>query len=321
MAGKELENEAAAFNKRILERMNAGFIPDLQMKQKCDYFYQSPFRDSYYSNIAYGSGFKEMVSLINTYCPKTRKILDIGCGPGTFSLELARLGYDVTALDISEQSIQLAKQTLAKTTKDRKFGSLKYFVSSIEKFQGGPFDLIFCRGVLHHLHNGGKSELACCSRLLNENGFFVCSEPTSENLKEEDIKVISLIRGLLALTGSWYDKEISKMVDSPEHLKAFFNSVLIEYTSETDRHEKEGQSPNDISSSGKIIFDALKEEFTQIYYKPDLNIVYRLLGGLRGSDDICYPIAAFLYAWQNEYKRNASAGSNVFYFVGKKKPS
>ena len=41
-----------------------------------------------------------------------------------------------------------------------------------------------------------KPELACCSRFLNEDGFIVCYEPAFENLKEEDIKVISLIRGL-----------------------------------------------------------------------------------------------------------------------------
>ena len=103
-----------------------------------------------------------------------------------------------------------------------------------------------------------------------------------ENLKEEDIKVISLIRGLRALTGNWYDKEICKMTDTPEHLKMYFNSVLNEFTNETDRHENEAQSPNDISSSGKMIIDALRVEFTQMYYKPDLTIVYRLLGGLRG---------------------------------------
>jgi len=107
---------------------------------------------------------------------------------GIFSLELARLGYDVAAIDMSEQSIDFSKQTLSKTPKVQNFGSLKHFVSSIHEFQGGPFDLIFCRGVLHHLQNGGKSELACCSRLLNENGFIVCYEPAFENLKGEDIK-------------------------------------------------------------------------------------------------------------------------------------
>ena len=139
MVEKELENEAAAFNKRMTDRMHAGFIPDLQMKQKCDYFYQSPFRDSYFSNIAYGSEFREMISLINTYCPNKKHILEIGCGPGIFSLELARLGYDITAIDISDQSIEFAKKTLSKTPRDQNFGSIRHFVSSIHEFQGGPF--------------------------------------------------------------------------------------------------------------------------------------------------------------------------------------
>jgi len=54
---------------------------------------------------------------------------------GIFSLELARLGYDVAAIDMSEQSIDFSKQTLSKTPKVQNFGSLKHFVSSIREFQ------------------------------------------------------------------------------------------------------------------------------------------------------------------------------------------
>ena len=32
----------------------------------------------------------------------TRKVLDLGCGPGFFSIILAKMGYEVTAVDCSE---------------------------------------------------------------------------------------------------------------------------------------------------------------------------------------------------------------------------
>jgi len=41
---------------------------------------------------------------------KTIKILDIGCGTGRHSIELAKRGYSVTGIDLSESQLQRAKQ-------------------------------------------------------------------------------------------------------------------------------------------------------------------------------------------------------------------
>ena len=38
------------------------------------------------------------------------KVLDVGCGPGIVSLQLSDLGYDVTALDFSENMLDKAKK-------------------------------------------------------------------------------------------------------------------------------------------------------------------------------------------------------------------
>lgn len=41
---------------------------------------------------------------------KTKKILDIGCGTGRHSMELAKRGYSVTGIDLSEAQLQRARQ-------------------------------------------------------------------------------------------------------------------------------------------------------------------------------------------------------------------
>ena len=47
---------------------------------------------------------------------KGKTVLDIGGGPGRYSIYLAKLGYDVTLVDLSENNIKLAMQKQWKTT-------------------------------------------------------------------------------------------------------------------------------------------------------------------------------------------------------------
>ena len=47
--------------------------------------------------------------LIKKFNPTTQTVLDIGCGTGLHDIELAKLKYDVTGLDISNEMIYIAK--------------------------------------------------------------------------------------------------------------------------------------------------------------------------------------------------------------------
>ena len=51
--------------------------------------------------------------LIDKYFPRQGCICDIGSGPGRYAIELIRKGYAVTLLDLSEASIQIARDRLA----------------------------------------------------------------------------------------------------------------------------------------------------------------------------------------------------------------
>ena len=41
---------------------------------------------------------------------KGQQVLDIACGSGNYSIYLAKLGFDVTGIDISENAIVIAKE-------------------------------------------------------------------------------------------------------------------------------------------------------------------------------------------------------------------
>lgn len=52
---------------------------------------------------------------------KSLKILDIGCGTGRHSIELAKRGYDLTGIDLSEQMLAKARLNAAAQNVDVKF--------------------------------------------------------------------------------------------------------------------------------------------------------------------------------------------------------
>lgn len=82
---------------------------------------------------------------------KGKKVLEIGCGIGTDTINFARAGAEVTAVDLSSESLALAK----------KRAQVFNFESHIKFYQGNAenltdyvplekYDLIYSFGVIHH---------------------------------------------------------------------------------------------------------------------------------------------------------------------------
>ena len=91
--------------------------------------------------------------------PAGAKILDVGCGSGWLSEYFARLGYDVTGIDISEDLIRMARERVASVPYhlDHESAiSCRFLVHDIETGpfpgeSGAKFDAIICYDSLHHL--------------------------------------------------------------------------------------------------------------------------------------------------------------------------
>lgn len=67
-----------------------------------DYDLLATFYDSFIDPEVY----EEYTTLINQYTTQG-SVLDIGCGTGTLSIELAKAGYEVVATDLSEEMLQI----------------------------------------------------------------------------------------------------------------------------------------------------------------------------------------------------------------------
>ena len=312
-AREDLINEAESFDRRIRERIDAGFIPDIRRAKKCDYFYKSFWRDPHFINLYMGEIIRRFISMISKHGGTNLSILDVGCGAGYVSLELARAGYRVKGIDISGEAIAVAKETLSTNSYTEGFGSLEYEVSSLEN-ASDMCDVILFSGVLHHfpdIDNAVKKSLT----LLPKNGLLVCHEPCHEIWRLEDAAQVALLRLLLSLVGSWYEEYKSENL-TMEGFKEFAKEIHREYLEERDRNES-AQSPNDNSCPGSRILSVLRESLIEIEYQPSVSFIYRMLGGLRGQDHTVKDVSTLLSTFDRFGVESGFLRPNAFFFVGR----
>jgi SAM-dependent methyltransferase len=74
-------------------------------------------------------------------------VLEFGCGTGTNAVELARHGFAVTAVDCVEQAIEVARCKARAAGVDVDFRVGDVLTDNL----GGPYDILFDRGVYHYL--------------------------------------------------------------------------------------------------------------------------------------------------------------------------
>lgn len=84
---------------------------------------------------------------IKRYVRRGDRVLDAGCGPGRFAAIAAGLGATVTALDLSERQLQLAKETIGKAgLLDRIDAFVSADIADLSLFPDGHFSAAVCYG-------------------------------------------------------------------------------------------------------------------------------------------------------------------------------
>jgi len=131
----------------------------------------------------------EMISHVP---PGAERILDLGCGTGFFLAELAAGHPGSVGLDISHDMLKVSDEYVPGArlvTGDA--GRLP--------FRRSAFDVVFCKGSLHHTRDH-VGFLTNCREALRAGGVLIMSEPCNDN------PLIRLARALLYRKSAHFDQ-------------------------------------------------------------------------------------------------------------------
>jgi 2-polyprenyl-3-methyl-5-hydroxy-6-metoxy-1,4-benzoquinol methylase len=103
-----------------------------------------------------------------------RRVLEVGCGEGATSVQLALLGADVTGLDLSATSLERGRQLAALHGVAVEFRRANVETDDLPP---GPFDVVWCDNILHHVVPALPDVIHKLKRALRPGGLFLAREP------------------------------------------------------------------------------------------------------------------------------------------------
>lgn len=209
----------------------------------------------------YGEIFSLIKESIRLYCgaQKTISVLEVGCGPGFMSLELARSGFNVTGIDLSNECISIARRFADKDPHIAERGKLEYlagdFFSHQQLIKG--FDAIVFVGALHHFPDQ-DAIIGRCKDLLASDGIIIVHEPTRDRVQKKNAAIYLLVKSLLFKAGGYYEAVNSytstRQIDND--VEAVFKKMRYE-----DDHGDKLQSVNDNSAGYTAMLGVLTANF------------------------------------------------------------
>ncbi|XMB72674.1 class I SAM-dependent methyltransferase [Mycoplasmatota bacterium WC30] len=144
-----------------------------------DYDLLATFYDSFIDPDVYD----EYIRLINQYTT-VGSVLDIGCGTGTLSIEMAKAGYQVVATDLSEEMLQVVSFRAKEEELELEIGMYDLL---------DPIDFLFdnivaSMDVINHLTDLEDVEFGFTNiyNSLKSNGFFIFDVLSAEYIDALD---------------------------------------------------------------------------------------------------------------------------------------
>ncbi|MDP4199183.1 MAG: methyltransferase domain-containing protein [Bacteroidota bacterium] len=131
----------------------------------------------YASDPRFRRRFLRITHLLDRILPRTPgRALDMGCGTGVFSRELASRGWRVTAVDSSENMIEQARSI-------PHVGEIEFSTSTIEAYQAAPssYEVIVAFSMLEYVEDD-EAAIAKLVAMLAPHGILIVSVPNRVGL-------------------------------------------------------------------------------------------------------------------------------------------
>jgi 2-polyprenyl-3-methyl-5-hydroxy-6-metoxy-1,4-benzoquinol methylase len=313
-----LELEAEAFDHQIIERVRNGHVPDLRFCTPCDYFYNNSWRRPAFVALDMGEQFGRIQSSLTQHLGSSPlRVLEVGCGPGFISLEMARAGHSVVGIDLSPECIRVASNFAAKDPLIAQRGLLEYITGDFftdKHLLVASFDAVVFVGALHHFKEQQKV-IQRVHDLLVPGGLAIAHEPTRDRVSMSNAILFHVLTRLLSLCGGFYEK--FDLPRSAEILQKEVHEILNKMRYESESGEKL-QSVNDNDAGHPEMTNALRAKFQEVDYDEVSGFYHELIGGLRFSENTNADVAKYIREIDRFMCASGVVSSTEFYFVGKK---
>ena len=113
-------------------------------------------------------------TFVKRYLKPESRILDIGAGPGRYSIALAQSGHNVWIADPAASLIEQAKKRVSELgVQERILGLDVLDIRDLSQFPNESFDAVLAMGPFYHLQNAGDRSIAAreISRVLRPGGY------------------------------------------------------------------------------------------------------------------------------------------------------
>lgn len=210
---EKIKQEAKYWGKYYESEINQGKLPDLRLRKDIGWKTHTMWDNPIINDITRGKELKFII----TEASKNEggRVLDLGCGMGALSLEIARNGMNVDGIDVSEKAIEIAKYYLMKQTYKEGFVRVNYMVGDLNKvkLKSNTYDAVVCWDALHHILNL-EHLITEVKKSLKPSGKFIVLDHIG--LQRKNKFFIFVIGGILLLlpfyTQLTYIEKIKKVV-------------------------------------------------------------------------------------------------------------
>jgi SAM-dependent methyltransferase len=162
--------------------------------------------------------FQGLVRTMRLACPPGATVLDLGCGDGQYTIELARLGYKIVGIEARASRLQNAPQ----------HPNLKYRHQDARNLDPDEqFDIVLCLGLLYHLDQPATylHQLAQIThRLLLINTHYAERDDTSLPVHTHSLSRLAHHDGV---PGRWYQEAPPGGWQNEQEMEAFSLSSWV----------------------------------------------------------------------------------------------